>query len=337
MPGVQVSISGGVIDTLFGKYQHPIRTIIEQTAGVADDDSQIKQLFNMIDGGKQQTVSFGGITALGLFEPRGELSPHPQDGFQETPTKDLTYTHWAKKLVISEDAVMFARFGDIKSKATQFTNSFYVTREEFASRYYGEATQGHGSFKVDGIAFDLTTNDKKPLFDTAHPSSVKPSKTQSNAFSNDFSVEALGLAAAAAQKFEGDTGNRLGIKMDTIIIPNDAALIHDVFAALGSYQSPNDSSNAFNFQFGRWNVVVMPNLDKYIASGAKPWMLLDSRYLTSANAAVWGDWDKGLRLTSDFDNELRANVWRGDAMYGATFIDWRFVCCGGIPGATVLS
>ncbi|MDR1217243.1 MAG: hypothetical protein LBJ99_01515 [Oscillospiraceae bacterium] len=336
MAGVTVTVSGGVTDTLFGKYQAPIKTLVEQTAGVAEAESDAKKLFNMMDGGKDYKLAFGGITALREFEPRGEKEPHAVDGFQETPPKDVGYVEWGKKLEISRLLIKFGRFTDLRNRTKAFTNSYYVGRDEFATRLYGEATQGHSSFKKGKFTFDITTADKRPLFDTAHPSVVKPSRTQSNAFSNSFSAADLGLVASAAQKFEGDTENRLGIKMDTIIIPNDANLINSVFEVVGSYQKPTDSSNAFNWQFGRWNVMVLPNLDKYIASGAQPWILLDSKYLVSANAAVWGDWE-GLRVRSEYDPETQANIWYGDAMYNAGFVDWRFVACGGIPGATTLS
>jgi hypothetical protein len=337
MAGVQVTVSGGVTDTLFGKFQAPIRAIIEQTAGVAEGNSDIKTLFNIEDGGHDYAFAIGGITALRGFEPRADLEPHAVDDFQETPPKTLNYQHWGKELVISEDMLWFSRYGDIRSKAAQLPDSYYMSREDFANRFYGEATQGHSSFKVGKYAFDTTTADKRPLFDTAHLSAVKASKTQSNAFSDAFSKEALGLAASAAQKFEGDTGNRMGIKMDTILIPNDADLQDQVFQVLGSYQTPTDSTNAYNWHFGRWHVIVLPELDKYIASGAQPWILLDSSYLKKSNAAVWGDWRGGLRVHSEYDYKIGANIWIADGTYNAMFVDWRFACCGGISGATPLS
>jgi predicted regulator of Ras-like GTPase activity (Roadblock/LC7/MglB family) len=335
MAGVTVTISGGVTDTLYGNYQAPIKALIEQTAGVSDNDSNLKRLFKTIEGNDDYKVAFGGITALRDFAPRGEKEPHAVDDFQETPPKDIKYFSWGKKLEISKELLKFNK-ADLRNYVSQFTASYYVSRENFATRFYGEATQGHSSFNIDKYKFDTTTADKQPLFSTAHPSSVKPSKTQSNAFSNAFSAEALGLAETAAHKFEGDTGNRLGIEMDTILIPDNAALAQTVFGVLGAYASPNDSANAFNWQFGRWKVWKLKYLDKFIAPGTQPWILLDSRYLDAANGAVFGDWD-GLQVRSEYDSETCANIWYADAAYNAAFIDWRFACCGGIPGATVLS
>jgi hypothetical protein len=43
----------------------------------------------------------------------------------------------------------------------------------------------------------------------------------------------------------------LGLVPDTIIIPNDAMLKKEVFAAIGADKDPNTANNGFNFQFGR--------------------------------------------------------------------------------------
>ena len=58
------------------------------------------------------------------------------------------------------------------------------------------------------------------------------------------------------QDFRGDAGEVLDVVPQTIIIPNDYKLKMDVFAAIGADKDPDTSNNGFNFNFGRWNVII---------------------------------------------------------------------------------
>ena len=76
--------------------------------------------------------------------------------------------------------------------------------------------------------------------------------TQSNQFSDAFSVDALTAVETEMQGFMGDNGEILDVAPDTILIPNDYQLKRDVFAAVGAAKDPDTSNNGFNYQFGRW-------------------------------------------------------------------------------------
>jgi hypothetical protein len=336
MAGVSVSIHGGLTDTMYAGLQRPLRAFIEETAGVTDNNSFVKKMFNVTDASRQSALAFGGRTALGLFKPRGEKEPHAVEDFQDVPEKILVYRNWGMKVEITGDMMDFREY-EIKPAITQIPASFYKSREDFATRFYGAASRGATSFKIDKFEFDTTTADGHPLFDTTHPSAVTPSRKQSNAFSNPLTADNLGLAQTAMQKFEGHTKNRLGISPDTIIIPNDSDMKKTLWAIVGSEKDPESAgSNAWNYQFATWNVYVIPDLDKYVLPGSKPWILMDSAYLKAANAAVWNDW-KGLSVRSVHDPETDVNTWYADTRYNAVFINWQYACCGGIAGGTTLT
>ena len=72
----------------------------------------------------------------------------------------------------------------------------------------------------------------------------------------------LSAAETAMQNFKDDNGFVLNIAPDTIIIPNDYTLKRDVFAAIGADKDPATANNGFNYQYGRWNVIVWPYLTR---------------------------------------------------------------------------
>lgn len=125
------------------------------------------------------------------------------------------------------------------------------------------------------------------------------------------------------QNFRGDNNEILDVAPDTIVIPNQYELKKAVFATIGADKDPNTANNGFNYQYGRWNVIVWPYLNQYLAAGAAPWMLLDSRYNEDYGGAVWLD-RTPLEVRSRVDEGNDANVWQGYARFIAGFNDWRF-------------
>ena len=138
------------------------------------------------------------------------------------------------------------------------------------------------------------------------------------------------------QNFCGDNGEILGVSPDTIIIPNTEAAKSAVFAAIGSDKEPETANNGFNYQFARWNVIIWPYLNQFIASGATPWILLDSDYNSTYRGAVFQE-RSDLEIDSYEDKATWANVWRGFARFTAGFHDWRAMAVGGITGGTTLA
>ena len=66
-----------------------------------------------------------------------------------------------------------------------------------------------------------------------------------------------------------------------------ASLKRKVFAAIGSDIDPVMSTHAFNYQYGRWTVIIWPFLNQFIGKGSEPWMLMDSKFNQRYGGAVW--------------------------------------------------
>ncbi len=324
----------GLNDSVFGKCQAPIRMFIEQRGEQFEQTSVLKHLFLM-----GTSENYGDLlttmTAMEGFEPVGENGAYPTDGMQEGYQKLLVYETWKDSFSLSAEIIEDSKLMDLKKKPANFMTSYYRTREKFGACLYGGALNGQGKVTFKKKAFDILGADKKPLFDKAHPAKVS-GKLQSNLFADKFSMDALSRMETTMQNFEGDSGEILDVAPDTIVIPNHADLKRDVFAAIGADKDPATSNNAFNYQFGRWTVVVWPYLNQFIKPGnALPWMLMDKKYNEQYGGAVWNDRIQ-LTVRSTVDDNTDANKWRGRSRFNAAFNDWRFAAAGGITGGDTL-
>lgn len=331
---ITFSESSGMNDSVFGKCQAPIRMFIESRGEQMEQQSVLKDLFLM-----GSSDNFGdmmtSMTAMSGFMPVGENGAYPVDGMQEGYQKMLVYETWKDSFSISQEMVEDGKLLDMKKQPAGFMTSYNRTREQFGAALYAQAIDGKSTAKFKGKEFDIKAADGLTLFHTAHKPKVSGA-AQTNKFSDEFSKSALGRAETAMHLFRGDNDNILDVAPDTILIPENADLKDAVFAAIGADKDPVTANNAFNYQYGRWNVIVWSYLNQFLTAGSAPWILLDSRYNQTYGGAVWND-RVALTVNSDIDKGTDANVWRGRARFNATFNDWRFACVGGITGGTDLS
>lgn len=333
MPNITFTEGSGVNDSIYGKSQAPIRMLIERRAEAFEQASILDKVFSM-----EKSTHFGekytGVTAMDEFEPVGENGAYPISGMQEGYSKFLENMTWKNSFSLSREIIEDSKTLDLRKKPQQFISSYYRTRERFGAALFGAAIGGATTATFSGKVFDTKSADGSALFATNHPSKVKGA-AQSNKFADAFSDDALAYAESAMQNFRGDNGEILAVAPDTILIPNDAALKKAVFAAIGADKDPDTANNGFNYIFGRWRVIVWAYLNEFLSSGAKPWVLLDSRYNADYGGAIFQD-RTPLEVRSTLDEGTDANVWRGYSRFTAGFNDWRFASVGGVSGGTTL-
>lgn len=328
------SEGSGLNDSIYGKCQAPIRMFLEQRGKQFEQESVLKDLFLM-----GTSDNYGDLmttmTAMSGFDPVGENGAYPTDGMQEGYNKLLVYETWKDSFSISAEMIEDAKLMDFKRQPAAFMTSYNRTRERFGAAIYAGAISGTKKVKFRGKEFDITAADGEALFSRNHPAKVS-GKKQSNLFSDAFSVDALGKLETRMHLFKGDTDEILDVAPDTILIPEDAEAKKEVFAAIGADRDPVTANNAFNYQYGRWTVIVWSYLNEFLTgSTAFPWVLLDSKYNATYGGAVWNDRIK-LAVRSTVDENTDANVWRGRSRFNATFNDWRFAGVGGITGGDAL-
>lgn len=327
------SESSGLNDSIYGKCQAPIRMFLEKRGEEFEQNSVLKNLFFMGKSGNYADMMTT-MTAMSGFEPVGENGAYPLDGMQEGYQKLLKYQTWKDSFSVSKEMMEDGKLMDMRKQPAAFMTSYNRTRELFGAALYGAAMNGAGSVSFKGVKFDLTGADGSNLFAKEHTPKVSGDK-QCNCFKDAFSVDALGKLETAMHLFRGDNDEILDVAPDTILIPEIATLKKDVFAAIGADKDPVSANNAFNYQYGRWNVIVWPYLNQFVTKGTSPWVLLDSKYNETYGGAVWNDRVQ-LEVRSTIDENTDANVWRGRSRFNAAFNDWRFAAIGGVAAGNAL-
>lgn len=318
-------------NTIFGNWQAPIRMFLESQEQAYEQASIVDQIF-----GEQESnswaESYSGLAGFDAFEPVGENGAYPHQEVQQGYTQTIENITWKSSFAISREMVDDDKIGLFKKRPAGFMKAYYRTREEYGAALLAGGISGT-STTYRGKSFSTAGSDGLALFSKVHPNKID-GHTQSNLFSNSLTAANLGKAETAMQNFTGETGEVLALAPKILLIPNDPDLKKDAFAAVGSVDDPSASNHTFNYQYGRWTVMVWPYLNQFLGSGVKPWFLLDKEYSDLAATLIWQKRQE-LEVTSMIA-ENDANVWKGYARFAAGFGDWRGICCGGITGGTAL-
>ena len=318
--------------SIYGDWQAPLKLFLESREQAYEKQSCLNEIFGKQES-KHFAESYGGLTGFEPFMPVGENGAYPQGEVQEGDEKVLRNETWKSSFGISREMVDDDQVGVFRKRPEGFMKAYYTTRELHGACILGAALQGKKVGTMGQKSFSTLCADRLPVFHMEHPAKIKGEK-QSNVFTNELTAENLGKVETAMQNFKDESGNLLGIAPTTIVIPNDAALKKAAFEAVGSMDDPATSNNAFNYQYGRWNIIVWNYLNQFIAKGSHPWILLDKEYSDMVGTLIW-QVRKELEVTSTIA-ENDANVWKGYARFIAGFGDWRGVCASGIEGGTTL-
>lgn len=334
MAGIVFSKSSGLNDSVFGKSEAPIKAFLEERVRAYEDGSIINKLFKMVDS-DSFGEKFGSMTSMANgFQPVGEGGAYPIDELQEGYSKFLENITWKDQFAITEEMMEDNKILDInRTGARGFVDQYGLTREKYAAQFLIGAVGGT-STTFRGLTIDCTSADGVSLFSTAHPNKIGTG-TQSNKFAGAFSADNLGKLETKMQNFTDDNGEVLTVAPDTIVIPNDASLKKAVFEAIGSDKDPASSNNAFNYQFGRYTVIVNPYLNGLIGQTDKPYFLYDSNYNDAYYGLIFMD-RIPLTIKTWVDNNTGNNVWNGRSRFVCGANDWREIAVGGVTGATSL-
>lgn len=341
MANITFSKTSGINDSIFGKSQQPIKAMIEQQVEEFENMSMIDKIF-VSDTTGNFAEKYTYETSLGNFENTGEGGAYPRTGFQEGYSQVIEPGTFKNSFEVTAEMIEDAKMGKIKSKAYGFNLSYARTKEYMAAALLLGATNSSVQFGNGSLAGNYNTKgaDGLPLFSTAHTSKTGGTTNQSNYFNNAFSYDNFCLVEEAMQNIVDDDGNILNIMPDTIIIPNKGRTKKLVFDAIGAEGVPNTANNSFNYQFGRWNVIVWPYLNKYIPSGitagVDPWIMLDSKANEAYYGAVWLE-RLALSIKSYIDDNTDNNVFAGRARFMPGFNNWRCMagCFPGMSGTTL--
>lgn len=330
MPGIIFSVASGVNDSVFGKLQDPLKAFIERAneAWMSNEMNLAPKIFHpfKLDS---NTGSIASLGSLGEMEAVGENGAYPLGNLEEGYRKVLQAEEWKYSFAVSQTAMEDKLDFVITSNGQNLMDAYHRTRNNFMWGLLGAALQNK-PFVRKGKEFSVNAWDGVKLFAQSHPSKFDTKLNQCNAYSDAFSASALGKLATAMQNAKNDNGEIIGLVPDTIIIPNTEKAKSDVFGVLGAYRDPDTASgNKFNYQFGNWNVMVVPWLESLATATTYPFFLMDSDY----NEKHFGALDV-VRIEpsvkSYIDESTDANIWKIRARFSGAFGDWRAFYAGGV-------
>lgn len=332
-----VSIGSGLNGTIYGDCQVPLKAFLESRGEAFQRESLLPYLYRM-EKSRNWAERYSSETAMGDFEPVGEGGDYPKTGFEDGYFRDIVNMTFKQSFSVTQELVEDCLLGTMKQRANKLVTAYGRTREKFGRILYAGGLYGT-TVSYKGKTFACGSADGQALFSKTHPNKVNGAK-QTNLYKGTFTNTLLGKIETEMQNIKGDNGELLGVAPDTIWIPNDAALKDAVFSAVGADKEPTSGNNAFNYQFGRWNIIVDPYLTAALTdlgkSSEKPFFLLDSKFIELNDGPIFQD-RVPLDVKSVIDNNNDNNVWQGRARFGAGFADWRFVAVGNMSTGTDLT
>lgn len=332
-----VSIGSGLNGTIYGDCQVPLKAFLESRGEAFQRESLLPYLYRM-EKSRHWAERYSSETAMGDFEPVGEGGDYPKTGFEDGYFRDIVNMTFKQSFSVTQELVEDCLLGTMKQRANKLVTAYGRTREKFGRILYAGGLYGT-TVSYKGKTFACGSADGQALFSKTHPNKVNGAK-QTNLYKGTFTNTLLGKIETEMQNIKGDNGELLGVAPDTIWIPNDAALKDAVFSAVGADKEPTSGNNAFNYQFGRWNIIVDPYLTAALTdlgkSSEKPFFLLDSKFIELNDGPIFQD-RVPLEVKSIIDTNNDNNVWQGRARFGAGFADWRFVAVGNMSTGTDLT
>ena len=316
---VTVSIGSGLVDPIFGKCQVPLASYIEKLGEAFERESLLKYLFHF-ENSRHWAEQHSSETAMDDFVPVGEGGEYPRTGFESGYDRIIENMTFKQSFSVTQELVEDAQLGEMKRRARKLITAYGRTREKFGRALYAGGIYGT-TVSFGGKSFACNSADGLALFHQNHVNKVN-GKKQCNLYKGNFTATLLGKIETEMQQITGDNGELLAVSPDTILIPNDAALKDAVFSAIGADKEPTTSNNAYNHQFGRWNVIIDPYLTQALAAMGKtdkPFILLDSKFLETGDGAIFQE-RKKLDVKSVIDQNNDNNSWRGRARFGAGFV-----------------
>ena len=206
--------------------------------------------------GTEYDLETGDIGVLSEFNEGAINFSSPVEGYR----KSVEEVQWALGIKVTRQLLRNDRYGVMKNRAAALADSARDRRE----------STGASPF-VDGFTSSFTTGDTLSLFNAAH-TNVGNSSTQSNRGSSAFSPAAVEATRLLLLKQQTNAGNKMAIRMDTIMVPAD--LEEKGYELIKSSGKVDTANNNRNFHQGRYSLIVYPN---YL-SDVNNWFAFDMKY-----------------------------------------------------------
>jgi hypothetical protein len=320
----------GKNDPMFGKFEHPIKAIIEQESNILEKRKTILDALYNVEKSNRYAETVMAESDFDSFMSKEEGQNAANDSVQKTYEKTVYHVEFGKEFTITKKMVDDAKFGmaaDMKNKPRAFVRAYYKTRVKLGAQALIQATKPEMTFNRAKV--DLTTGDKLPLFHNAHPffTDKMKGKTQSNYFYGEIATDvatlekSISTLANKMRNFADENGDPMGYVADTLIIPcNRPDLETMAKKIVGTERTTGSNNNDINLQYGNWSLVV---LDEW-QTDADEIMIMSSE----ANKNLMGNMFYNrveLDIRSNVDDHNRNYYWNGYCRMGVGFCGFKHI------------
>lgn len=345
MSSIIYSKMSGENDPMYGKFEHPIKALIENESNTCEKQKNILDVLYNVEKSTHNSETVMGQSDFDTFQHVKEGQGAENDSIQMTYKKVIEHIPFAKEFTITREMVDDAQFGigvNMKSKPQAFVRAYYKTRTKIAAQALINATKESMVFNKAKV--DLTTGDGKPLFSNSHPYATGRSGTQTNYFYGSLTSDGatfekgLGAVANKLRNFKDENGETMNYVADTLILPcNRFGLENIAKKVAGSERTVGSGYNDINTQYGNWTIVVLDG-----------WETTDDRFMimsSEANKNLLGSMFYN-RIPLDIRNEIdihtRNYIWNGYCRFGLGFTTWKHMAlvvnsASAVSGATQLT
>ena len=333
-------ITGGTNDLV----ESAVKVLIEHENDKLSAEGGIcDKLFNVEDS-EHYAETLVNHSDLGTFSAVSEGSAAAGLSAKEYARKVVEHIQFMGEFGISANMLEDAGSGiaaDSRRLVRGFVRSYYRTRNKLAEKAIINGTAESMSF--NSATVDLKTADGKTLFSNAHVYGA--SGTQSNYYYKAKATDGEAITAATVEallaqlavkmrNIKDEEGEALGFEPDIILIPGDNPTLETaVKKAVLSVNTCGGSNNDANLQYGKWQVIVLPDWSN---SSADSFIIMSSE----ANRALGGNMFFNripLTVKSWEDYHTGNHMWNGRCRFGVGFGSYkhilRFDYCA--KGATV--
>ena len=330
MPNFVYSVMSGKNDPLFGKFEHPIKALIENESNQCEKNKTSLDFLYNVEKSSRYSETVMGESDFDTFMAKEEGQEAENDSVQKTYDKTIEHIEFGKEFTITRKMADDAKFGmgaNMKARPKKFVRAYYKTRVKLGAEALINATKA--SFVFNKATVDLTTGDKLPLFHNKHTyfTDKMKGKTQSNYFYGSITTdetvfeETLAVLANKLRNFKDENGEIMGYTADVLVIPcNRPKLEMMAKRVIGSERTTGTNNNDINTQYGNWTLVVLDGWE----TTTDEIMVMSSE----ANENLMGNMFFNrvkLDIRNGIDDHTRNFYWNGYCRFGLGFTTWKHI------------
>ena len=215
----------GKNDPMFGKFEHPIKALIENESNACEKRKGVLDFLYNVEKSNRYAETIIGESDFDTFQSVKEGQGAENDNVETTFKKTIEHITFMKEFTITKEMADDAKFGMGTNMTKKFVRAYYKTRNKIAAWALINGTKTSGTFNKAVV--DLACQDGLSLFNNAHTYATEKmkGKTQTNFFYGDLTStaakleEAMGVLANKLRNFKDENGETMEYIADVIIIP----------------------------------------------------------------------------------------------------------------------